>query len=281
MNGDLLTIVEQIVSQKELPQSVLIHVSGGPDMTLKEARQIMKTVVGKLDPNARIIWGATIEKSLREKIRVMLILSGLKDKKLVRYKATGVVGAEVLAEDKEKKGQFERSEQVLNNGSNIFDIKDSIIASGTEISTQTKPIKPITQTTLLFYRIFEEEASGDLKRFERAVHLLRQNSDNRRALLDAKQACKLLFASSQMFGFDEIGQLIASIEEILSCVQSREIQMTLKILDSITLAMEMVVDLIEKKSDGRGETGYIVDRLRELKEEKLTIFNPDRNLRNL
>ena len=128
---------------------------------------------------------------------------------------------------------------------------------------------------MLFYKIFYEEATSDLKRFDRAMHLLRKNLENRRALLDAKQSAKFLYASAQMFGFDEISQLLAAIESILNCVQSREIKMNQKILDSLTLAMEMVVDLMENKNDGRGETGYIVDRLKELQEEQLGSINSE------
>ena len=72
-----------------------------------------------------------------------------------------------------------------------------------------------------------------------------------------------------MFGFDEISQLLSSMEDIMAAVQSREIVLSDKILDSLTLAMEMVVDLMENQSDGRGETGYIVDRLRDLKEDAI------------
>ena len=77
-----------------------------------------------------------------------------------------------------------------------------------------------------------------------------------------------------MFGFDEVAALLGAVEKILTCIQSREIRLNNKILDSITLAMEMVVDLVENRSDGTGETGYIVDRLSELMEEQMEPFNP-------
>jgi len=247
-------------------QSALIHISGGPEMTLREARQVLKLVTEKLDPNARIIWGATIDKNLKQTIRVMLILSGFEEKKREMTETAVHEMAEDYTIAEEKEGQFGDGDQILDNGRTIFDIKESILASGAKVTTRTKPVKPVTQATQVFYKIFEEEVTGDLKRFDRAVHFLRENPQNRRALLDAIQACKLVHASSQMFGFDEIGQLLSSVEEILVCVQSREIQLTSKILDSMTLAMEMVVDLVDNRSDGRGETGYIVDRLRELKE---------------
>jgi chemotaxis protein histidine kinase CheA len=164
---------------------------------------------------------------------------------------------------------------VNDKGTSIFDIKESILASSPSVSVQSKPKKAVTQTTLLFYKIFEEEAQGDLKRFDRAIHQLRENSSNKRAILDARQSCKLLLASAQMFGFDEIAQLLTSIENILGGAQSQEIEMNNKLLDSITLAMEMVVDLMENRNDGRGETGYIVERLKELRQEQLKNANDD------
>ncbi|MEK6921510.1 MAG: cell division protein FtsZ, partial [Nanoarchaeota archaeon] len=56
----------------------LINVSGGPDMTLEEARKIVETVSEKLDPDARIIWGAQISEDLNKIIRTMLIVTGVK-----------------------------------------------------------------------------------------------------------------------------------------------------------------------------------------------------------
>lgn len=249
-------------------QSALVHVAGGPDMTLREARTVIHSIVQKLDPNSRVIWGATVSKNMKGKISVLLILSGLPENVIIRYKASGIIGAE-LNERRKREEMAERAEQSVDNGRTIFDIKESIMETGSEVTTKPKVVRPMSQTTMIFYKIFEEEASGDLKRYDRAIHLLRENPDNRRALLDAKQACKLLKASSQMFGFDEVSQLISSIDSILTCVQSKEIVLTSKVLDSIALAMEMVVDLIDNKSDGRGETGYIVDRLEELKKEQL------------
>lgn len=56
----------------------LINVSGGSDMTLEEAKRIVETVSEKLDPDARIIWGAQISEDLQHIIRTMLIVTGVK-----------------------------------------------------------------------------------------------------------------------------------------------------------------------------------------------------------
>jgi len=262
-------------------QSALIHVAGGPDMTLKEARQVIKHVSQKLDSNAKVIWGATVEKGLRHTIRVMLIVSGLKERPLPKERMHEEVKTSMGEPDIGRGVSIQDELQPADGSTTIFDIKESILSPQARVATKKKSTKTITQTTLVFYKIFEEEATADLKRFDRAIHFLRDNLENRKALLDARQACKLLHASAQMFGFDEIAQLLHSIEDILACVESKEIQLTSKIIDSITLAMEMVVDLVENRSDGRGETGYIVDRLKELKEDRLSSFNPDGNLMNV
>ncbi|MBN2031298.1 cell division protein FtsZ [bacterium] len=257
-------------------QSALIHIEGGPRMTLKETREIIKKISEKLDPNARILWGATVERHLRQKIRVILILSGLEKK---------VSSNERSSEYKELEKESDTKISTMNDGiiqdrKAIFDIKESILTSGAKITKPAKSKKPLRQTTTVFYKIFEEEAVGDLTKLDRAIHFLRKNPDNRRALIDAKQACKLLLASAQMFGFDEIAQLLSAVEDILTGIQSKELQITSNILNSITLAIEMVVDLVENRCDGRGETGYIVDRLNGLKKEQSESFNAKQSVNN-
>jgi cell division protein FtsZ len=259
-------------------QSALIHVTGDDDMTLKEARSVIRFVSQKMDSSAKLIWGVTVDKSIKHGMRVMIIVTGLQEPEgfnrkekfeddMVVYDQHEEIESELI-DHPEKQG-------VNDKGTSIFDIKESILASSPSVSVQSKPKKAVTQTTLLFYKIFEEEAQGDLKRFDRAIHQLRENSSNKRAILDARQSCKLLLASAQMFGFDEIAQLLTSIENILGGAQSQEIEMNNKLLDSITLAMEMVVDLMENRNDGRGETGYIVERLKELRQEQLKNANDD------
>ncbi|MEK6934617.1 MAG: cell division protein FtsZ [Nanoarchaeota archaeon] len=55
----------------------LINVSGGPDMTLEEAKKVVETVSDKLSDDARIIWGAQLSDDLTGTIKVMLIITGV------------------------------------------------------------------------------------------------------------------------------------------------------------------------------------------------------------
>ncbi len=56
----------------------LINVSGGADMTIKEAQEIVQRVNERLDPEAKVIWGAQIDPSLGDTIKTMIIVTGVK-----------------------------------------------------------------------------------------------------------------------------------------------------------------------------------------------------------
>lgn len=55
----------------------LVNISGGENLTLDESRQIVETVGSRLDPKAKIIWGAQIYKDLEKTIRTMVIITGV------------------------------------------------------------------------------------------------------------------------------------------------------------------------------------------------------------
>ncbi len=55
----------------------LIHVTGGPDMTLDEVNRVGEVVTESLDADANCIWGARVEDAMKGKIRVMTIITGV------------------------------------------------------------------------------------------------------------------------------------------------------------------------------------------------------------
>lgn len=61
----------------------LINVSGGADMTLEEARKVVEKISERLDPDARMIWGAQIADDLGGTIRVMLVVTGVKSSQIM------------------------------------------------------------------------------------------------------------------------------------------------------------------------------------------------------
>ena len=55
----------------------LIVVSGGPTMTLDEAKKVIEVISGKLEEDAKINWGAQISNDLHDTIRTLLIITGV------------------------------------------------------------------------------------------------------------------------------------------------------------------------------------------------------------
>jgi len=60
----------------------LVNVSGGENITIKECQEIVETVSQKLNPDAKIIWGAQIIKELGDAIRSMLIVTGVQSSQI-------------------------------------------------------------------------------------------------------------------------------------------------------------------------------------------------------
>ena len=56
---------------------VLIHVSGGEDITLDEVTQAGEMVTRSLPAKARVVWGARVDSTLQGKVRVMVVLTGI------------------------------------------------------------------------------------------------------------------------------------------------------------------------------------------------------------
>ncbi|MBN2101469.1 MAG: cell division protein FtsZ [Candidatus Aenigmarchaeota archaeon] len=60
----------------------LVNVIGGADITIKECQDIVETVNGRINADAKIIWGAQIVKDLGDVARTMLIITGVKSSQI-------------------------------------------------------------------------------------------------------------------------------------------------------------------------------------------------------
>lgn len=58
-------------------QGALINISGGSNITIKECQEIVERVSSVLDPNAKIIWGAVVDKTLGEGVNTLIIVTGV------------------------------------------------------------------------------------------------------------------------------------------------------------------------------------------------------------
>ena len=93
----------------------LVHITGGPDLTLKEAQGIAENITERLEARANVIWGARIQDEYKGKVRVMAIM-------------TGVQSAQVLGPSTQM--QAEKSKQSIESAE--FDASENIEVDGTD-----------------------------------------------------------------------------------------------------------------------------------------------------
>ena len=55
----------------------LIHIEGGPDMTLDEINRIGELVTESMDADANVIWGARVSEEMKGRLMVMTIITGV------------------------------------------------------------------------------------------------------------------------------------------------------------------------------------------------------------
>ncbi|MDP2841755.1 MAG: cell division protein FtsZ, partial [Candidatus Methanoperedens sp.] len=61
----------------------LLHITGGPDMSLHEAEQVASSLTYELDSQANVIWGARVRKDYEGKVRCMAIMTGIKSAQII------------------------------------------------------------------------------------------------------------------------------------------------------------------------------------------------------
>ncbi|HLD55178.1 MAG TPA: cell division protein FtsZ [Candidatus Nanoarchaeia archaeon] len=63
----------------------LVNIVGGPNMSLEECKSIIETVGNRLNPDAKLIWGAQISEDMENSIRVLLIVTGVKSSQITGH----------------------------------------------------------------------------------------------------------------------------------------------------------------------------------------------------
>ncbi|WP_336136055.1 cell division protein FtsZ [Natronomonas amylolytica] len=57
--------------------SALVNVVGGPDMSIEEAEGVVEEIYDRIDPDARIIWGASVNPEFDGKMETMIVVTGV------------------------------------------------------------------------------------------------------------------------------------------------------------------------------------------------------------
>lgn len=61
----------------------LVHITGGPDLTLDDAEGIANNITERLDSDANVIWGSRIRDEYKGKVRVMAIMTGVESSNVI------------------------------------------------------------------------------------------------------------------------------------------------------------------------------------------------------
>ncbi len=67
-------------------KGALINVTGGEDITMREAQQIVEAVSSRLSDDAKIIWGSQISEDFGNKIRALLVITGVKSPQIFGHR---------------------------------------------------------------------------------------------------------------------------------------------------------------------------------------------------
>ncbi len=67
-------------------KGALVRVVGDPHMSVSEAQKAAEIIQKNISPNARLIWGASIDPELQDMIRVLIVLTGVKSPYVIGQK---------------------------------------------------------------------------------------------------------------------------------------------------------------------------------------------------
>ncbi|WP_096390859.1 cell division protein FtsZ [Halopenitus persicus] len=57
--------------------SALVNVTGGSDMSIEEAEGVVEEIYDRIDPDARIIWGTSVDEEIDGQMRTMIVVTGV------------------------------------------------------------------------------------------------------------------------------------------------------------------------------------------------------------
>ncbi len=80
--------------------SALVNVVGGPDMSIEEAEGVVEEIYDRIDPDARIIWGASVNDQFEGKMETMIVVTGVESPQIYgKSEAEQERAAKELGED--------------------------------------------------------------------------------------------------------------------------------------------------------------------------------------
>ncbi|GGC62930.1 cell division protein FtsZ [Haloferax sulfurifontis] len=79
--------------------SALVNVTGGSDMSIEEAEGVVEEIYDRIDPDARIIWGTSVDDELEGMMRTMIVVTGVESPQIYGRNGEAQAQAEERLED--------------------------------------------------------------------------------------------------------------------------------------------------------------------------------------
>ncbi len=163
-------------------QGILLNISGGPDLKLFEINEAAEVVRSSASPDANIIFGAVIDESMNDKLKVTIIAAGFKEKAAIKDFDKSIFVEELKTEAKniqesKKIQEFEDLESKdLSSESKIFK-ESKFLNDQTESELKDTQKSEVSQSKKVFpqdiIKSIEEEDYLDIPTF------LRKNKNNK------------------------------------------------------------------------------------------------------
>ena len=243
-------------------QSALINITGDETMSMREARSVMVSIAEKLDPNAKIIWGARIDEEMKGKIRVLLIATGIK---------TGTQDGLPVSQADNIKTEEPPIKTVKANP--FFDIKEA--GSLGTIPSPNPPVnqhvnKPQTKNSSpkVFNQMFEEEIQGDINVLRESILNLEVGKADEKIFKNIKNACKALQNSAQLFSNKKIEEFTIFIEEVFEEMLTRKIGITERFLQTIKNIPMILEGMLTNSKNALSKAQEIIEAVTSIIDEQ-------------
>jgi len=105
----------------------LVHITGGPDLSLEEAESIVSDLVGRLESPEKILWSANTQENYEGKVRVMALLTGAESREYLKPQSNNTdIHAELDDDDDVNVEQSNRTGEFLQISIEGAEDNDSI-----------------------------------------------------------------------------------------------------------------------------------------------------------
>ncbi|SEK38715.1 cell division protein FtsZ [Haloferax larsenii] len=100
--------------------SALVNVTGGSDMSIEEAEGVVEEIYDRIDPDARIIWGTSVDDELEGMMRTMIVVTGVESPQI--YGGRGEDQQQQQQQQQPQKQQQQVPQEQVQQGGRLEDI---------------------------------------------------------------------------------------------------------------------------------------------------------------